>query len=233
MDFGFRERPGHGFKERLAELEDMFWEAASEESRLGFFILGSGGQYVIGVPRGFRHGDIDHDHAIQGVEGFPHPRAIGQGVHRISTLDDHASETIRVIGQDFIGDHVAGNQSRDDPMAADGRLSVVASRSDQFAEMGPDVHGAGAAKVAREDVEQLFEIRVQCTVRGHLDPKVFEYGHAGCSPNPSRGSPGVFRVDAGSLAVRGDVNLLENRLEVTKGFRVDIDKAMVRQVFLD
>ena len=76
-------------------------------------------QHVVGKTCRFGHEDVDHDNELERSERVAHAGAISHRVSRVSGLDDQRAVTVRVIGEDLLGHHIARHQPTEDPLAGD------------------------------------------------------------------------------------------------------------------
>ena len=83
-------------------------------------------EHVVGQPRRLGHRDVDDDDALQGLEGFPHLPALGQRVNRVGAFNEHRPVAVRMVGEDLVGDQVAGHEPVDHDQAAFGVLREFA-----------------------------------------------------------------------------------------------------------
>ena len=125
VDLRLGQRAGQRLEQRAAELEVR----SRGNSRLKnvashFSNCDRGRQHVVGAARGLGHRDVDHDHEVERGERLAHALAVGERVHRVAALDDHRPEAVGMVGEDLVGDHVAGHEPGDDAVAADGRAPV-------------------------------------------------------------------------------------------------------------
>ena len=99
-------------------------ELEVEEGRLGLLELARDRQHVVREPRGLGEGDVDHDDQLERRDRLAHARAVGERVRGIAALDEQRAEALRMVGQDLVGDHVAGREPADDARARHGRAPL-------------------------------------------------------------------------------------------------------------
>ena len=73
-------------------------------------------------------------------------------VHWVAAFDDHRTETVGMICQDFVGNRITGNQAGNDLVPTDWRGLIVLSATDELAEMGAEVHRSRATEVPGQHV---------------------------------------------------------------------------------
>ena len=106
--------PGSGSSSGWRSWKRVVGELEVEERRLRLLVLARGRQHVVGVARRLGHRDVDHDHELERVERLGEALRVGERVRRVGALDDHRAEAVRVVGEDLVGDHVAGHEPADD-----------------------------------------------------------------------------------------------------------------------
>ena len=95
-----------------------------------------------------------------------------------AALDQHRAEALRVIGEDLLGDHVAGREPADDARAGHRRAARPPPPPSLPAASGTSgvgqVGGARLAEVAGQQDEQLVQVGDQRRVPVHLHAEVLE-----------------------------------------------------------
>ena len=89
-------------------MEGVVREFQIEERRLGLLELRGRRQHIVGQSSSLGHGHIDDDEQLQLAQSAAHHAGVGHGVRRIAALDDHGAKPVGVVGQDLLGDDVAG-----------------------------------------------------------------------------------------------------------------------------
>ena len=233
MDLALRQQPGRRLQDRPAQLEGVLRELEAEEARLPLLELRRSGQHVVGQPRRLGHRDVEHHDQVELLERRAHPLRVGQRVRGVGALDDHRPQAPRVVGQDLLGDRVAGQQADDDPLARDRRLCVTPEVAAQLGDAAVQVHAAGVSEVAGQQEEQLLEVGVERRVRRLLDAEVLEDGDALRLRQPARDRAHQILFEPGAPAVLGDRHALElgeQRLAVTRMLGQELG---VEQLLLD
>src|SRR6516165_9918129 len=89
-----------------------------------------------------------------------------------------------MIGEDLVGNDVAGDQSGQDSRTDDraswrrARIELVAARAHDRYERRGRILPARLAEISREEPDELFEVAHQCGVPVHLHTEVLEHGNA-------------------------------------------------------
>jgi hypothetical protein len=73
----------------------------------------------VGEPGRLGHRRLDHHHEVQGLERLPPSRGVGVRQHGVGALDDQRAQSLRMIGQDFLGNE-RGREHREAAEGADG-----------------------------------------------------------------------------------------------------------------
>ena len=214
MDLRFRQGAGARREQRRAQMEGVAREFQVEEGRLGLFELARRRQHIVGVARGLGHGHVDHHRQLQGAHGFAHALAIGQRMQRVAGLHQHGAIALGMVGEDFLWNHVAGNQADDDlgighrAALLDAWRALLAHRGIALAGLGQreegheGVAGAGAPVMAGEQPDQALQVAAEGRVQVHLHAQVFQRRYAaGAGDTPGGGAQLVFRHPAGLGAV--------------------------------
>ena len=129
-----------------------------------------------------------------------------------------------MVGEDFLGDHVARYEPRDNTCTYDRRHRPFRRRSvfRRFVATGDrhhaggNVRSAGAPEVATQHPDQLLEITAQRGVHPHLDAEIFKHCAARCLRHRQGSGPHQRLVDLGDRGVRSNVDVrerLNNRFE--------------------
>ncbi len=160
---------------------------------------------------------------------------VGQRVHRIRALDEHRPEAIGMVGQDLVGDHGARDQAGDDAMPADRAATITAAlpTAPQAREPGVDVHPTLLREVARDQVDQLLEVRVQRAVRRLLDAQVFVDGHTGRRGDATSDGAHIRLRHTGDRARLCDRHLREVGAQLVETVGVLSQPVTVEQRLLD
>ena len=116
MDLGLAKRAVWRRKDGVTEVEHVLGELAVEERRLELLELGRSRQHVVRFTRGLGHEYVDHEDEIKGSQRLAHARTVGDRMGRVSRLDDHRPIPIGMIGQDLLRDHIAWDESTEDPL---------------------------------------------------------------------------------------------------------------------
>ena len=141
MDLRLGQRTVGRFENWPAELEDVLREVEVEEGGLELLVLRGGGQHVVRLSCGLGHEHVDADAHVEASHRFAHALAVGDRVQRVARLDDHRPVAVRVIGEDLLGDHVAGDEATDEPRPDDRRhrrragVELGAAHAQQVAEL--------------------------------------------------------------------------------------------------
>ncbi len=90
----------------LSEVKAVLRKLQIEEPRFSLFKLAGGGQHIVRLPRRFGHRHIDDHAELERPQGMAHAVAVGHGMNRVAAFDKHRAETIRMVGQYLLGDHV-------------------------------------------------------------------------------------------------------------------------------
>ncbi len=182
-------------------------------------------------PGGLGHRDVDDHHQFQGLKGLPACDRVGQRVRGIAAFHDHGPEPVRVVGQDFLGHHIAGHQSGDDGGAGD--RCAAGELAEQRSERRMQVLATSFREVAGEDPEQLVQIGAQRAVGCLLHAEVFEHRDTGGRADAPRRRTQQFLVDPAMLGVVGDRNLAQRGAHGIRAAHMLAEKCFVAQVFLD
>jgi hypothetical protein len=94
----------------LPQVEVVVRELEVEEGGLRLLELARHREHVVGEPRGLGHGHVDHDDELERRDRLAHARAVRERMGRVPALDEERAEALRVVGQDLLGDHVAGRE---------------------------------------------------------------------------------------------------------------------------
>ena len=157
-------------------------------------------------------------------------------MHGVGALHQHGPVAVGVVGEDLLGDHVAGHQAGDDAgpghRARAGGTPAAHPRSGQVHQARRRVLGAGDAEAAGQQPQQLLQIAGQGRVQRHLDPEILgERDAPGPGDAPRSRAHQVLR-DTGDVAIAGHRNLGQVGDDLVATAGVGRDPGMVDQVLL-
>ena len=91
-------------------MEIIIGKLQAEVGGLVLLVLSRSGQHVVRKLGSFGHRDVDNYNQLQRIERLSHLLTISQRMDRVTAFDKHRSITIRMVGQNLLGDDVARNQ---------------------------------------------------------------------------------------------------------------------------
>src|SRR5450830_1772249 len=109
VNFSFRKSAWAGTDVRVAQLKSIARKLQIEKRGLSFFKLAASGYHIVGLPRSFCHGHIDHHTALKRTKRLAHALAICQRMNGIGTFDEHRPKALGMLCQNFIRNHIAWN----------------------------------------------------------------------------------------------------------------------------
>ena len=118
----------------------------------------------MGQARRFGQGHVHHHQQLQLLEGGAVGLGVGVGEHGVGAVDPHGPHPVGAGVGDFVGQNVGRVQAANREHAVVGRADAffpLVGIAHQRNEQGVQVVAAGPAKIARQQVEELFEVAVQ------------------------------------------------------------------------
>ena len=97
-------------------------------------------------------------------------------MHRIGSLYHHGPVTVRVIGQYFIDDDIAGYEAADNRGPHHRTLAGTAPAAGDILQGSRNILSTRIAKLPTLHPQQFFQVAGQGGVPVHLHPQVLEHG---------------------------------------------------------